>query len=362
MENKKTEWNVWIESEHPIIIAGPCSAETEEQVIQTATQLKEQGISLFRAGVWKPRTRPGSFEGNGKLALPWLNRVQKELGMKVAIEVANTQHVEEALEANIDILWVGARTTTNPFAMQEIADVLKAAGKDIPVFIKNPINPDLGLWIGAIERVEKAGISKIGAIHRGFSSYEKTEYRNYPHWQIPIELRRQLPKIPILSDPSHICGNREMLGMVMQTAMDLDFDGFIIESHRSPDEAWSDASQQVTPQRLKELLDATDFRADMGGSKEFLSTLAELRGMIDVYDNQLISVLSERMKIALKIGKYKKENDIIILQTNRWSEMLERCIKLGEKQGLGGDFVEDIFNLIHLESVRLQDNLMQKGK
>lgn len=362
MKNQKTEWSAWIDSEHPIIIAGPCSAETEEQVLTTAKQLKEQGIHLFRAGVWKPRTRPGSFEGNGKVALPWLNRVQKELGMKVAVEVANAQHVEEALEANMDILWIGARTTTNPFAMQEIADVLEKAGKDIPIFIKNPINPDLGLWVGAIERIEKAGITKIGAIHRGFSSYEKTEYRNYPHWQIPIELRRLLPNIPILSDPSHICGNREMLGMVMQTAMDLDFDGFIIESHCSPDDAWSDASQQVTPKRLNELLEETDFRAETGGSKEFLSTLAELRGMIDVYDNQLVSILSERMKIALKIGQYKKENDMIILQTNRWNEMLERCIQLGEKQGLKRRFVEGVFNLIHFESVRLQDDLMQEGK
>lgn len=355
MEIKKlSEWGVSVTDS--LLISGPCSAETEEQVLATAHELKARGIGIFRAGIWKPRTRPNSFEGVGKEALGWLQKVQKETGMLVSTEVANAKHVQEALEAGVDILWIGARTSVNPFAVQEIADALK--GVDIPVLVKNPINPDLELWIGALERINQAGITKIGAIHRGFSSYEHTKYRNTPQWQIPIELKRRFPDLPIICDPSHIGGARALIAPISQKALDLDFDGLLIEAHINPSEAWSDAKQQVTPEALEELLSKL-VRRDVNPENIILTDLEDLRFKIDQYDQDLLEILGARMKAASKIGVYKKNNNMSILQANRWNEILDSRVVRGEDLDLSRNMVIAIFEVIHQESIDRQDSVLQ---
>jgi len=344
-------------TKRPLIISGPCSAETEEQMIETATQLAATGkVDMLRAGIWKPRTRPGSFEGVGVKGLPWLLQAKKITGLPTTVEVATGKQVEDALSFDVDMLWIGARTTVNPFSVQEVADALR--GANVPVFIKNPINPDLELWLGAVERVAKAGIKKIGIIHRGFSSYGNTEYRNAPMWHLAIEMKRRFPELMILNDPSHICGNRHMLQSVAQKAIDLDFDGLMIESHIDPDNAWSDAKQQVTPQKLVELLESIKWRHESTDAKEFVVALEKLREQINQIDDELMQLLGQRMKIAEKIGEYKKNNSITILQTNRWNEILERAFLKGEALGLGNDFITRYFDAVHLESINHQNKIM----
>ncbi len=342
----------------PLVLAGPCSAETEEQVVETARQLNKIGIKIFRAGLWKPRTRPNTFEGVGKQGLPWLRRVKEEFGMYTATEVANVKHVFEALKGGVDILWIGARTTANPFAVQEIADALE--GVDIPVFVKNPVNPDPDLWIGALERINNAGIKRLAAIHRGFSTYEKSIYRNHPQWQIPIELKRRIPNLPIITDPSHICGNREFIFEICQKAMDLNFDGLIIETHIDPDKAWSDAKQQITPSQLESLLKNLVLRNPNVENIEVLTTLEELRHEIDRFDDKLMQILEQRMEIAEKIGRYKKQHNITILQTTRWDEILKRRIEEGKKIGLSEEFIIKLFTAIHEESINHQTKIMNE--
>jgi len=342
----------------PVIIAGPCSAETEEQVMTTARALAAQDIDLFRAGIWKPRTRPGMFEGIGTEGLGWLKRVKEETGLKVTTEVASTQHVFDALKYGVDVLWIGARTTVNPFSVQEVADALK--GTKIPVIIKNPVNPDLKLWMGAIERIYKAGIENIAVIHRGFSYYGDTKYRNVPRWQIAIELKRQLPDIQIIVDNSHICGNRHMLQTVAQQAFDLNYDGLMTEVHPDPDKAWSDAEQQITPDVFKKMMDELILRAPTSNDPEYLENIDHLRNEIDEIDEELINILGNRMKIAQKIGSYKKRNNIAILQTDRWSEILDKAVAKGSKKGLSNEFIESILRAIHDESISHQEKIMSK--
>lgn len=340
--------------QRPFVIAGPCSAETEEQVMLTARQLASLGCNVYRAGVWKPRTKPGGFEGHGEKALPWLKRVKEETGMSVATEVATPEHVELVLEYGIDIIWIGARTSANPFAMQALADSL--SGVDIPVLVKNPINPDLELWIGAMERLNQAGIKRLAAIHRGFSSYDNKIYRNAPMWQIPIELRRRIPELPIICDPSHIGGRRNLIAPLSQQAMDLGFDGLIVETHCSPNEAWSDAAQQVTPDELYNILSQLTIRdghIDIEG-------IHGLREQIDVLDNNLVELLSNRMNICRKIGSYKKEHNMTVLQANRYKEIIDKRGAQGELFGMDSEFVKHIFELVHEESVRQQMEVINK--
>lgn len=343
-----------LEDKRPLVIAGPCSAETEEQVMETARQLAAQGVKIFRAGVWKPRTKPGGFEGIGTKALGWLKKVKQETGMYVSTEVATAKHVQEALKFGIDLLWVGARTTANPFAVQEIADALK--GVDIPVLIKNPVNPDLELWIGAIERLHNAGLRKLGVIHRGFSSYDKKLYRNLPQWHIPIELHRRIPNLPIICDPSHIGGRRDLIAPLCQQAMDLQFDGLIIESHNNPDSAWSDKDQQITPDVLSLILNTLVIR-EMNQTTE---SLAALRKQIDEIDMSLTELLAKRMRVAGEIGQYKKEHGMPILQATRYDEILSKRIAEGEIMGMSGEFMKTILEAIHTESVRKQMEIMNK--
>lgn len=343
-----------IENKRPLVIAGPCSAETEEQVLETAKQLAAQGIKIFRAGIWKPRTKPGGFEGVGTVGLPWLKRVKEETGMYVATEVANQYHVFEALKYGVDILWIGARTAANPFSMQEIADALK--GVDIPIFIKNPVNPDLELWIGAVERIYNAGIRKIGVIHRGFSAYDKRIYRNLPQWHIPIELRRRFPNLPIICDPSHIGGKRDLIAPLSQQAMDLGFDGLIIESHCNPDNAWSDASQQVKPDVLAYILDMLIVRE----TTQSTENLNELRRQIDELDNQLLDLLAKRMRVSREIGQYKKEHDMPVLQTARYDEILSKRVGQAQDMDMDGEFMQTILAAIHEESIRQQMVIINK--
>ena len=343
-----------IENKRPLVISGPCSAESEEQVMKTARELAKAGIKIFRAGIWKPRTKPGGFEGIGAIGLPWLQKVKEETGMYTAVEVATKGHVEEALAHGVDILWIGARTTANPFAMQEIADAL--VGVAIPVLIKNPVNPDLELWIGAIERIYNAGIRKIGVIHRGFSSYDKKVYRNLPQWHIPIELRRRMPSLPIICDPSHIGGKRELIAPLSQQAMDLGFDGLIIESHICPDCAWSDKDQQITPESLDVILNTIVIR-DETQSTENLTTL---RRQIDDLDDQLLELLAKRLRISKEIAVFKKEHSMPVLQTGRYDEIMTKRIKQAEDMGMHGDFVKIILEAIHEESVRTQLDLINK--
>ena len=343
-----------IPNERPIVIAGPCSAETEEQVMNTAKALANKGVKIFRAGIWKPRTKPGGFEGVGAEGLEWMKRVKAETGMLTSTEVATPKHVEEALNAGIDLLWIGARTTANPFAMQEIADSLK--GVDIPVLVKNPVNPDLELWIGALQRINGAGLKRLGAIHRGFSSYDKKIYRNLPQWHIPIELRRRIPDLPIFCDPSHIGGKRELIAPLCQQAMDLGFDGIIAESHCNPDAAWSDAAQQVTPDILSYILHLLVIRKE----KHSTETLSELRTQIDECDNSIIEVLAKRMRVCREIGTFKKEHDMTILQTGRYNEILDKRGAQGALCGMSSEFVKKVFEAIHEESVRQQMEIINK--
>ena len=347
--------NAW--TKRPLIISGPCSAETEEQLLATAQRLAAIGkIDILRAGIWKPRTKPGMFEGVGAIGLPWLQQAKKLTGLPTMVEVATGKQVQDALTFDVDVLWIGARTTVNPFSVQELADALR--GVDVPVLIKNPINPDLELWAGAVERVARAGVKQIGLIHRGFSSYGNTEYRNAPMWHLAIEMKLKYPELLFINDPSHICGRRDTLLDTMQKAIDLDYDGLMIESHIDPDNAWSDAKQQVTPERLKEMLDAIIWRKEDISSEEYHAALEKLRQQINQLDDELMQMLSQRMRIAEKIGKYKKENNITILQTNRWNEIIERAAAKGDKIGLSKEFITKYFDAVHMESINHQKKIM----
>lgn len=345
-----------IDAKRPLVIAGPCSAETEEQVLATAKDLAAKGVKIFRAGIWKPRTKPGGFEGVGSDGLPWLKKVKEETGMYTATEVATERHVFEALKHGVDLLWIGARTSANPFAVQEIADALK--GVDIPVLIKNPVNPDLELWIGAVERIYNAGIRRLGVIHRGFSSYDKKLYRNLPQWHIPIEIRRRLPNMTIICDPSHIGGKRELIAPLSQQAMDLGFDGLIIESHCNPDCAWSDKEQQVTPDVLDYILNMLVIRE----TTQTTENLAELRKQIDELDEQLLELLSKRMRVSREIGQYKKEHNMPVLQTVRYDEILNKRVAQAVGLDMADDFMKTVLEAIHEESVRQQIEIMNKKK
>jgi len=357
MENKK-EMRKWLEDfnlNHPLVIAGPCSAETEDQVLKIAHELKDSKVSVFRAGIWKPRTRPGGFEGVGEIGLKWLQKAKAETGLLMGTEVATAAHCKLALEHDIDVLWVGARTTANPFAVQEIADTLK--GTDKIVLVKNPVNPDLALWLGGVERLHMAGIEKLGVIHRGFSTYEKTKYRNIPEWQIAIELQNKFPDLPLIIDPSHITGNRNMIFEVTQEALDLNYDGMIIETHIDPDNAWSDAAQQVTPEALKQIIKDLTIRKTDDTTDEYSQKMKKLRANIDVLDANLLELLGKRMKVADEIGQVKKDANVAILQNNRWNEILGKMILEGEKKGLTEEFVLKLFKAIHQESIGHQEKI-----
>ena len=352
----------WIKTgSEPLLIAGPCSAETEDQLVATAHLLAKTGkVSALRAGIWKPRTRPGEFEGIGSIGLQWLKRAKEETGLPTTVEVATGKHVEEALKAGVDILWVGARSTVNPFTVQEIADALR--GVDIPVMVKNPVNPDLSLWIGAIERINQAGITKLAAIHRGFSSYEKTAFRNEPMWDIAINLKTLAPDLPLICDPSHISGNRDLIGYISQKALDLDMQGLMIESHIDPSVAWTDAKQQVTPAALATLIEHLTLRKPEIRNADLKDKLAELRSQIDKIDDLVIQKLAERMQIVEHIGEYKKANNVTILQVNRWDQILEKGINYGKALKLSPEFTEKLLELIHAESIRKQTFIMNKSE
>lgn len=354
-ENRK--WLDDLHLNHPVVIAGPCSAETEEQVLKIAHSLKNTDVSFFRAGIWKPRTRPGMFEGVGALGLQWLQRVKEETGLKTATEVANKDHVKLALEHDIDMLWIGARSTVSPFIIQEIADELE--GTDKIILVKNPVNPDLPLWIGALERLQRAGIEKLGVIHRGFSTYEKTKYRNIPEWQLVIELQNKFPNLPIICDPSHITGKRDLIFDVSQTALDLNFEGLMIETHCNPDAAWSDAAQQVTPERLVEIMNDLRIRKTSTSEEDYVSQLGNLRSRIDIIDEQLLDLLKKRMDIADEIGGLKKTNNVAILQNTRWHEILGKMILEGEQRNLSEEFVIQVFKAIHQESINRQERVVR---
>ncbi|MEW2920018.1 bifunctional 3-deoxy-7-phosphoheptulonate synthase/chorismate mutase type II [Muricauda sp. ANG21] len=358
MENNK-QMRKWLDDmnlSHPLVIAGPCSAETEEQVLKIAHELKDTDVNYFRSGIWKPRTRPGNFEGVGAIGLKWLQKVKEETGLKTATEVANKAHVDLALEHDIDLLWIGARSTVSPFIVQEIADALK--GTDKIVLVKNPVNPDLSLWLGAVERLYSADIEKLGVIHRGFSTYEKTKYRNIPEWQLAIELQTKFPDLPIINDPSHITGKRDMIFDVSQTALDLNFDGLIIETHYDPDNAWSDAAQQVTPKTLIQIMKDLRIRKETDEEAEYNSKLSNLRAQIDVLDNQLIDLLGKRMKVSDGIGELKKQKNVAVLQSNRWNAILGNMILEGEQRGLSEEFVLKMFKAIHQESINHQEKII----
>ena len=358
MENNKNLRN-WLDAfglQHPLVIAGPCSAETEEQVLKIAHQLKNTDATVLRAGIWKPRTRPGNFEGVGALGLKWLQKAKEETGMLTTTEVANANHVDLALKHDIDILWVGARTTVSPFIVQEIADALR--GTDKTVLIKNPVNPDLALWLGAVERFYEAGINNLGVVHRGFSTYEKTRYRNNPEWQIPIDLQNRYPDLPLILDPSHIAGRRDIIFELCQTALDLNYDGLMIETHYDPDNAWSDAAQQITPETLRQITIDLRIRKEEGDAVEFKNKLATLRTKIDVLDHKLLEILGKRMKIADDIGGLKKQNNVAILQTKRWNEILGKMILEGEGNHLSEEFILRIFKAIHQESINHQKKVV----
>lgn len=352
------QWELFSDMSRPVVIAGPCSAESEQQIFETARALKGEGVEVLRAGIWKPRTRPNCFEGVGSEGLHWMQRVQRELGMKISTEVANVKHVYEALKAGVDMLWIGARTTANPFAMQEIADALK--GTDIPVLVKNPVNPDVELWIGALERLNMAGLKKIGVIHRGFSAYGKSKYRNVPQWQLPIEIKRRFPDMLMICDPSHISGKREYILEVAQQAMDLGFDGLIVESHICPEIALSDAAQQVTPVALGGILKKLIIREVDSENLEYKENIDELRARIDEIDNDLLDLLANRMKVSDEIGKYKKQNNITILQPGRWDKILEKVFAQGTEKGLDNEFLEKIFKAIHQASIDRQTRIMNQ--
>ena len=358
MENS-TQLRKWLDDmdlPHPLVIAGPCSAETEEQVLEIAHELKDTDVNYYRAGIWKPRTRPGNFEGVGAIGLKWLQKVKEETGLKTATEVANRAHVDLALEHDVDLLWIGARSTVSPFIVQEIADALE--GTDKVVLIKNPVNPDLSLWLGAVERLHSANIGKLGVIHRGFSTYEKTKYRNIPEWQLAIELQTRFPDLPLINDPSHISGRRDLIFDVSQTALDLNFDGLMIETHCDPDNAWSDAAQQVTPARLVQIMNDLRIRKETDEEAEYNNKLSNLRAQIDVIDNQLIETLGKRMRISDEIGALKKQRNGAVLQTGRWNAILGNMILEGESKGLSEEFVLRMFKAIHQESINHQEKVI----
>lgn len=354
-----TQLDNWLESpEFPLVVSGPCSAETEEQVMQTARALAEiPKVKIFRTGIWKPRTRPGAFEGVGEQGLIWLKRVRKETRLLTAVEVANPAHVEAALKHEVSILWVGARTVVNPFSVQELAESLR--GVDIPLMIKNPVNPDINLWMGAIERFNGVGINKMAAIHRGFYFFEKTPYRNAPMWEIPIELKRRLPQLPIFCDPSHICGERTMLQKVAQKALDLEMDGIMIETHPDPDQAWTDANQQITPQALEALIDGLVIRKTIG-SRDFENKLEELRLEIDKIDAELIAILARRMEAVGEIGRYKKDHNITILQIKRWRTVVRERLRMGMNSNLDREFLQKLLEIVHNESIQKQTDIFNK--
>ena len=358
MENRK-EMRTWLDDfklNHPLVIAGPCSAETEDQVLKIAHDLKDTDVSIYRAGIWKPRTRPGMFEGVGAIGLKWLDKVKKETGLLTATEVANASHVKLALEYDIDVLWIGARSTVSPFIVQEIADALE--GTDKIVLVKNPVNPDLALWLGGIERLYSANIKKLGVIHRGFSTYEKSKYRNNPEWQLPIELQNRFPDIPLICDPSHIAGRRDILQDISQTALDLNFDGLMIETHIDPDNAWSDAAQQITPSVLVKMMNDLKIRTLTSEEADYKNQLHTLRTQIDVIDHGLLETLGKRMKVAVSIGELKKKKNVAVLQTKRWNEILGNMILEGEKKGLSEEFVLRMFKAIHQESINNQEKVI----
>ena len=358
MENQE-ELKTWLDNfglDHPLVIAGPCSAETEDQVLTIAHQLKDSDATVLRAGIWKPRTRPGNFEGVGALGLKWLQKAKEETGMLITTEVANANHVDLALKHDVDILWIGARTTVSPFIVQEIADALK--GTDKPVLIKNPVNPDLSLWLGAVERIYTADIKNIGVIHRGFSTYEKTRYRNNPEWQLAIDLQNRMPDLPILLDPSHIAGKRDIIFDLCQTALDLNYDGLMVETHHDPDNAWSDAAQQITPASLIQYMEDLKVRLESGDAAEFNNSINTLRTKIDVIDHQLIEMLGKRMIVADDIGTLKKEHNVAVLQTKRWNEILGKMILQGEERNLSEEFILRVFKAVHQESINHQEEII----
>jgi len=358
MKNKK-EMKSWLDDfklDHPLVIAGPCSAETEDQVLKIAHDLKNTDVSIYRAGIWKPRTRPGMFEGVGAIGLKWLDKVKKETGLLTATEVANASHVKLALEYDIDVLWIGARSTVSPFIVQEIADALQDTDKI--VLVKNPVNPDLSLWLGGLERLYTANIKKLGVIHRGFSTYEKTKYRNNPEWQLPIELQNRFPDIPLICDPSHIAGRRDILQDISQTALDLNFDGLMIETHIDPDNAWSDAAQQITPKVLVKMMEDLKIRTLTSDEADYQNQLNTLRTQIDVIDHGILETLGKRMKVAVSIGELKKQKNVAVLQTKRWNEILGNMILEGEKKGLSEEFVLKMFKAIHQESINNQEKVI----
>ena len=352
-----TEWGFFT-LPRPMCIAGPCSAETEEQVMETAKGLAAFGIHVYRAGIWKPRTHPGSFEGVGTPGLKWLKKVKETYGMKVCTEVATEKHVLECIKYGVDVIWIGARTSANPFLMQEIADALE--GTDIPVLVKNPVNPDLDLWVGALERLNRAGIRKLGVIHRGFSTSAPILYRNDPGWRIAIELRTRYPQMTFFADPSHMAGDRKYLQELSQRAMDLGLEGLMVESHRCPDQAWSDAKQQLTPRDLQTLLESLVIRENTSDNEDYKEGIDALRARIDVLDESLLKLLSDRNKISNQIGQYKRDHNVAILQAVRWEQVLTDMINKGKLQGLSEESVSAIFNAIHDESVRVQNEVMKK--
>ena len=358
MENKK-ELRNWLDAfnlDHPLVIAGPCSAETEQQVLNIAHQLKDSDATVYRAGIWKPRTRPGNFEGVGALGLKWLQKAKQETGMRITTEVANPNHVELALKHDVDILWIGARTTVSPFIVQEIAEALK--GTDKPVLIKNPVNPDLSLWLGAVERFYTADVKNLGVIHRGFSTYEKTRYRNNPEWQIAVDLQNRFPDLPLILDPSHIAGRRDIIFDLSQTALDLNYDGLMIESHHDPDNAWSDATQQITPEVLIQYTEDLRIRKETDDDAVFNNKINTLRTKIDVIDHQLIEILGKRMQVADAIGQLKKDHNVAVLQSKRWNEILGKMILEGEEKNLSEEFVLRMFKAIHQESINHQKEII----
>ena len=355
-----TKLRGWLDEfnlDHPLVIAGPCSAETETQVLQIAHELKNSDVSIFRAGIWKPRTRPGNFEGVGSIGLKWLQKVKEETGLLITTEVANANHVKLALDHDVDVLWIGARSTVSPFIVQEIADALENTDKI--VLLKNPVNPDLSLWYGGIERLYTANIKKLGVIHRGFSTYSKTKFRNNPEWQIPIELQNRFPDLPLICDPSHICGRRDIIQEISQKALDLNFDGLMIETHNNPDTAWSDAAQQITPKNLIKLLKDLVIRKESIEERSFINELENLRGKIDDADSQILDILGNRMKVSDEIGKIKKKQNVAILQSARWKNILEKMITDGKEKGLSEDFILKIFKAIHQESINHQEKILK---
>ena len=359
MNNNKKLRN-WLDDfdlDHPLVIAGPCSAETESQVLGIAHELKNSDVSIFRAGIWKPRTRPGNFEGVGSIGLKWLQKVKKETGLLLTTEVANANHVKIALDHDIDVLWIGARSTVSPFIVQEIADALKNTDKI--VLLKNPVNPDLSLWYGGIERLYSANIKKLGVIHRGFSTYSKTKFRNNPEWQIPIELQNKFPDLPLICDPSHICGRRDIIKQTSQKALDLNFDGLMIETHNDPDNAWSDAAQQITPKTLINLMKDLVIRKESLEERSFINELENLRIKIDDADSQILDIIGNRMKVSEEIGKIKKKQNVAILQSARWNDILEKMISDGKEKGLSEDFILKIFKAIHQESINHQEKILK---